>query len=83
MGSLPFCLRMIRTVSLPAINRTVSLGAYVRAIKLAKANPESEFRHGLTAWWPCTGREIMDQFRRGMHDRITQALPYRLRGLDP
>lgn len=74
---------MIRTVTLPAINRTVTLGAYVRAIKQAKANPDAEFKHGLTVWWPCTGREIMQQFRRGMHDRISQAVPYRLRGMQP
>ena len=74
---------MIRTVSLPAINRSVTLGAYVRAIRLAKANPDAEFKHGLTAWWPCTGREIMAQFRAGMHDRINQRVPYRLRGMQP
>ena len=74
---------MIRTVSLPAINRSVTLAAYVRAIRLAKANPDAEFKHGLTAWWPCTGREIMAQFRAGMHDRINQRVPYRLRGMQP
>ena len=74
---------MIRTVSLPAINRHVTLAAYVRAIRLAKANPDAEFKHGLTTWWPCTGREIMQQFRQGMHDRINQRVPYRLRGMRP
>ena len=73
---------MIRTVSLPAINRSVTLAAYVRAIKLAKANPDAEFKHGLTCWWSCSGREIMQQFRQGMHDRINQGVPYRLRGLE-
>ena len=65
------------------IHRSVTLAAYVQAIRLAKANPDTVFRHGLTAWWPCTGREIMEQFRRGMNDRITQGIPYRLRGLTP
>jgi hypothetical protein len=74
---------MIRTVSLPAINRTVTLAAYVHAIKLAKTNPDTTFKHGLTAWWPCTGHEIMRQFRAGMHDRINQRIPYRLRGAEP
>jgi hypothetical protein len=74
---------MVRTVSLPAINRTVTLAAYVHAIKLAKANPDVEFKHGLTAWWPCTGREIMRQFRAGMHDWINQRVPYLLRGMQP
>ena len=71
-----------RTINLPAINRSVTLAAYVAAIKLAKANPDQTFKHGLTAWWPCTGQEIVQQFRRGMHDRISQRFPYRLRGLE-
>lgn len=70
-----------RTITLPAINRTVSLGAYVKAIKLARDNPDSTFDYGLTCWWSCTGREIMSQFLRGMHDRINQAIPYVERGL--
>jgi hypothetical protein len=72
-----------RIVTLPAINRSVTLAAYVQAIKLAKANPNTTFKHGLTAWWPCTGREVMRQFRAGMHDRINQRVPYRLRGMQP
>ena len=74
---------MARTVKLSAINRSVTLAAYVQAIKLAKANPDTTFKHGLTAWWPCTGREIMQQFRTGMHDRINQRVSYRLRGAEP
>jgi hypothetical protein len=74
---------MTRIVTLPALGRSVPLGAYVRAIKLAKAHPDITFRHGLTAWWPCTGQEIMEQFRAGMHDRINQRIPYRLRGIEP
>lgn len=58
------------TIRLAAIDRTVPLGAYVAAIKRAKANPEAEFKHGLTTWRPTTGAEIVRQFRRGMHDRI-------------
>jgi len=71
-----------RAIYLPAINRRVSIGAYVKAIKLAKANPDAKFKHGLTCWWPCTGREIKVQFRRGIHDRINQAIPYAQRGLE-
>lgn len=65
-----------RAIYLPVIERRVSIGAYVQAIKLAKANPNAEFKHGLTCWWSCTGAEIMEQFRAGMHDRITQGIPY-------
>jgi hypothetical protein len=74
---------MTRTVNLPAIGKSVTLAAYVAAIRSAKANPDTTFKHGLTAWWPCTGQEIMRQFRTGMHDRINQRVPYRLRGVEP
>jgi hypothetical protein len=39
-----------------------------------------EFKHGLTTWWPTTGREMMRQFRDGMNDRISQGIPYDRRG---
>ncbi len=70
-----------RYISLPAINKRVSLTNYIKGIKLAKANPEVEFKHGLTCWWSCTGADIMRQFREGMMDRITQAIPYNQRGM--
>lgn len=57
-------------ISLPAVNMKVSLPAYCAAIRLAKANPAREFKHGFTTWWPTTGREVMQQFRQGLHDRI-------------
>lgn len=61
---------MTRVISLPAINRQISLGAYVAGIKLAKANPERTFEHGLTCWYSCTGAKIVAQFREGLHERI-------------
>lgn len=67
---------MAATISLPAINRQVTLGQYVQAVKTAKANPDKEFKHGLTCWWPVTGREIVQQFMEGVQDRINQAIPY-------
>ena len=70
----------MRTIFLPAIDRTVSLGAYVQAIQTAKANPEAEFKTGLTTWWPTTGQEIMRQFRKGIADRINEGVPYTQRG---
>ena len=73
---------MIRTITLPAINKTVSLGAYVRAVKMAKANPDQMFKTGLTTWWATSGAEILNQFRAGMHDRINQGISYSRRGLD-
>ncbi len=70
----------MRTISLPAVGKTVSLRAYIDGIRMAKANPDEEFRHGLTTWWPTTGRDIVRQFRAGLHDRINQGIPYRMRG---
>ncbi len=72
-----------RTIYLPAIDRTVLLGAYINAIKLAKANPDKIFKHGLTCWWSCTGRDIMKQFFEGINDRINQNVPYIKRGMKP
>ena len=70
-----------RTIYIAGCDRRVTIGQYVAAIKKAKANPDAQFPHGLTCWWPCTGSEIMKQFRRGMHDRIDQAVPYSRRGM--
>ena len=69
---------MTRTIT---VNMTVTLAAYVKAIRTAKANPKAEFKHGLTTWWPTTGAEIMRQFMHGVHDRINQAIPYTQRGV--
>lgn len=71
---------MMRVINLPAIHRQVTLRAYLMAIRTAKANPEQEFKYGLTCWWPCTGAEIMRQFMEGVHDRINQGIRYADRG---
>lgn len=70
----------MRVIYLPAIDRAVSLAEYVRAVRMAKAEPDVTFKHGLSTWWPTTGAEVMKQFREGMTDRINQAIPYALRG---
>lgn len=69
-----------RVIRLPAICATVTLGQYVAAIRLANENPNAEFKHGLTTWWPTTGAEIMRQFRQGIHERINDKIPYARRG---
>lgn len=69
----------MRTITL-GTGQVVSLKAYVAAIKVAKANPDMQFKSGLTTWWTTTGAEIMKQFRRGMHQRINEAIPYMERG---
>jgi hypothetical protein len=70
----------MRTIHLPAIDKRVPLSAYIKAIRAAKENPERTFTTGLTTWWPTTGSEVMDQFRRGMQERINEAVPYTQRG---
>jgi hypothetical protein len=65
---------MQRTVTLSEGVR-VKLGAYVKAIKRAKKNPERTFERGLSGWWPVTGREIVQEFHRGLQERITSGLP--------
>lgn len=67
----------------PAGRRNVPLGLYVRAVRLAKANPDTKFRHGLSSWWPTSGRQIVRQFRRGVHERINDAVPYVSRNGEP
>lgn len=71
----------MRVIHLPAIDRQIPLKYYLIAIKTAKDNPETEFKHGLTCWWPCTGAEIVKQFMEGIHDRINQATPYCQKGI--
>lgn len=72
--------RVFRVIGLPALGRSVGIGAYVAAVKRAKANPDAEFKHGLTTWWPTTGAEVVRQFRAGMHERINAGIPYARRG---
>ena len=70
----------MRTIHLPSIDKRVPLSAYIKAIRAAKENPERTFTTGLTTWWPTTGAEIVEQFRRGMEQRINEAVPYEQRG---
>ena len=70
-----------RAIYVSGVDKWVSLGAYVKQIKIVKANPDATFKNGLTTWGPTKGREIMRQFRRGMHDRISQGIPYSQRGI--
>ena len=69
-----------RAVYIPAIRKHVPLGAYVRAVKKAKENPDAQFKHSLESNWPATGAQIHREFLKGMHDRINQRIPYMARG---
>jgi len=60
--------------------RRVTLGSYVRVVKLAKANPNATFQRDLLDRWPAKGADIVRQFRRGMADRINDAISYSTRG---
>lgn len=70
----------MRTVYLPALERSVTLGAYVRAVRTAIAHPDQEFSTSLNGWWPALGSEIRRQFRAAIHDRINAGIPYASRG---
>ena len=65
----------MRVIHLPAIDRTVSIATYLRAIRLAKAHPERVFNAGLSTWWPTTGKEIMEQFEDRKFKRGSQGMP--------
>ena len=73
---------MIRVITL-ANGRRVTIGPYVKAIKLAKANPNATFKHGLTGWWPVTGREVVAQFWRMVQDLINRHMPPARETRDP
>ena len=60
----------------------ISIAGYVRLIKHAKAHPNERYAQSLCDWWPCTGADIMRQFREGVQDRITQGAPYSQRGME-
>lgn len=66
----------MKVIYCPGPEKWIPLREYLRAVRLAKANLDRTFRHGLTQWWPCTGREIVAQFLRGVHDRINERIPY-------
>lgn len=70
---------MVRIITL-GDGKRVTLAQYLRAVKLAKANPDATFDRDLNCWYSCTGRQIMQQFLMGVHDRINQGISYSERG---
>jgi hypothetical protein len=67
-------------IYIPSIERWVTIRAYINAVNAARANPETEFKTGLTCWWPCKGKEIVEQFWQGVQARINENKPYITRG---
>ena len=63
------------------LDKKVPLGVYVAGVKVAIANPEAEFKHGLTTWWGTSGAEIRKQFMDSVMDRINQRVSYSERGM--
>lgn len=64
-------MQVIRTAS-----GVVSLGAYVKAWRAAKASaPGTEFKSSLCGFWPETRETILRQFAEGLHGRINRHLP--------
>lgn len=64
-------------IDLIAVNKRVSIGAYVWAVKMAKEYPEKEFAHGFSTWWPTKGAEVVYQFWQGVVDRINRHMEIR------
>jgi hypothetical protein len=61
--------------------KRVSLRSYLAAVRKAKANPAAVFDRGLAGWGRTSGAEVVREFRDGMHDRISQAVPVTRRGI--
>lgn len=65
----------IRVITL-GCGRQVRLGAYARAWKRARSAPAgSIFERGLTSHFSVTREELLEQFRYGTNDRISQHMP--------
>jgi hypothetical protein len=62
---------MRKFIYLPATGKRVSINAYLMAWRIVKNNPTKEFEHGLNTWWPQKGYDILRDFRKGLHDRIS------------
>lgn len=52
--------------------RSIPATTYLAGIRLAKANPDRLFKQTLWGWWPGTGSEIVEQYRRDLHKRINE-----------
>lgn len=62
---------MQRVVYLPE-GRQVTLGNYVRAWRLALTAPDTATFTNAFNWYPESKRDVLREFRRGLHDRINR-----------
>ena len=69
-----------RMIWCPGVDRWVTLGEYVAAVRTAKANLTARFPHTLTSWYSGTGADVVRQFFAGVQDRINSGIPYSLQG---
>lgn len=67
-------------ISLSALDRRVSIPAYIAAVRRAIAAPDATFRQGLESWWPVTGAEIRREYNRALNRRIMRHAPHYGRG---
>ena len=54
--------------------RKITLGDYVRAWRLAISAPEGAVFTNAFTWYPETKKEVLCEFRRGLHDRINRRI---------
>lgn len=74
---------MIRTVTLPS-GQAVTLSAYVRAWNLIRAAAPEVLFTGFDSFdqrRPMAAGQIRRRMLAGLHERISEAIPYTLRGL--
>lgn len=61
--------------------RPIGLGAYMKGLRACMAAPEgTEYKRGLTGWWPVTREEILRDWRASVHDRINRNVAWFGRG---
>ncbi|TET21429.1 MAG: hypothetical protein E3J71_09480 [Candidatus Stahlbacteria bacterium] len=73
---------MKRMIYIPGIDRWVTLGQYVKAIKKVKSMPlDTIWPHSLEDWTSARGSDILREFMKGIMDRINQGIPYSQRGI--
>lgn len=54
-------------------DKRISITTYVNAWKIVRSNPlDTMYKDSLTTWWPVSGKDIIQQYRDGIHDRINQ-----------
>ena len=63
------------SISLPALQRSVSIPAYIKAVRLAKAHPHHCFATTFEDWSGGDGKTIVAEFLRGVHNRINTKTP--------